>query len=409
MTKIKRILSTIAMSLTIYGGVAFATEAKTTKIESAGVAVFKQASPSVLLVKSKIPNGSLQGSGVVFRNGFKKVGKSYQPVSSWIVTNAHVVAGSTSVTVATGNAQYSADVKYIDESLDLALLLVPDAVIVPAKIMNANKAAVGDRVFAIGSPVGLANSISEGILSAHRVYKGANVVQTTAPISSGNSGGGLFDSKGRLIGITTFKLKSGESLNFAIDSGYANVLIEAEGATELILGLAELFGGFEEWKSNPAKLTKWLMGTKADDGTPMYEYFEQKFMSSLNSGVDGTKGLLFEIREKYLRSAASTSKATEQTLASKNTDAKQESYRLMCPMFVTRTGEFFRDLYFDISVAESKVNNSPATFTTDEIICSMGEKFEVRINRYTGFAIYGNKERPGFFRGQCVKVEQRQF
>ena len=152
----------------------------------------------------------------------------------------------------------------------------------------------------------------------------------------------------------------------------------------------------------------------------MYEYVEQKFMGALKVGRDGRsasqqevyasyEALMNEIREKYLRTLSGNQSNVAKTLVPKQAENSQDSYRLMCPMFVTKTGEFFRDFYFNISGAESKVNDLPATFTTDEIIFSMGEKFEVRINRYTGVAIYGNKERPGFFRGQCVKVEQRQF
>lgn len=404
-------LSSIAIGVVAYGifGSACAAQAKTTKIESVGAAVFKQASPSVLLVKGKSRDGSMQGSGVSFRNGFNKIGGT--PVSSWIVTNAHVVAGSTSVTVATEGATYPADVKYIDESLDLALLLVPDAVIAPAKIMSASKVAIGDRVFAIGSPMGLANSISEGILSGLRTYQGANVVQTTAPISSGNSGGGLFDSKGRLIGITTFKLKSGESLNFAIDSSYVNVLMDANTSTNLILSFMDMYEGLDEWKSNPSKLTRWFIATKSDDGRPMYEYFEQKLFESFKAGGDSIKALMAEIKDRYLRKPLNNFSGAASTVSPKQSESNQVAYRLSCPMFATDSGEFFRDLNFNVSVAESKVNNLPATFTSDEIIFSLVEngKFQVRLNRYTGVASYGNPEYPGFFRGKCVKVEGRQF
>lgn len=403
MTKNKTILSTIAMSLTIYGGVAFATEAKTTKIESVGAAVFKQASPSVLLVKSKTTNGSLQGSGVAFRHDL--------PMATWVVTNAHVVAGSSSVTVATGGTAHPAKVKYIDESLDLALLLVPEVVFAPAKIMSASRGAIGDRVFAIGSPLGLANSISEGILSGFRTYKGANVVQTTAPISSGNSGGGLFDSKGRLIGITTFKLKSGESLNFAIDSSYVNVLMDANTSTDLILIFMEMYGGLDEWKNNPSKLTRWLIATKSDDGRPMYEYLEQKLMGSFKAGGDSTKALMTEIKDKYQRKPLDNPGGAASTSFPKQSESNQTAYSLTCPMFAADSGEFFRDLNFNISTTESKVNNLPATFTSDEIIFSLVEngKFQVRLNRYTGVASYGNSERPGLFRGKCIRIEDRQF
>lgn len=74
---------------------------------------------------------------------------------------------------------------------------------------------VGEKVYAIGSPKSLENTLSEGIISALRTQNGVRYIQTTAPISQGSSGGGLFDESGRLIGITTFKI-GGENLNFAV-------------------------------------------------------------------------------------------------------------------------------------------------------------------------------------------------
>lgn len=74
---------------------------------------------------------------------------------------------------------------------------------------------VGEPVVAIGSPSGLTNTISEGIVSGVREEGGRQLVQTTAPISPGSSGGGLFDLGGRLIAITTFVLEGQGQLNFA--------------------------------------------------------------------------------------------------------------------------------------------------------------------------------------------------
>lgn len=74
---------------------------------------------------------------------------------------------------------------------------------------------VGERVYAIGSPRGLENTLSEGIISGLRVRDGTKYIQITAPITSGSSGGGLFDERGRLIGLTTLGMNSG-NLNFAV-------------------------------------------------------------------------------------------------------------------------------------------------------------------------------------------------
>jgi TPR repeat protein len=77
---------------------------------------------------------------------------------------------------------------------------------------------IGQKVFAIGSPQGLENTISEGIISGFRKFDGGTRIQITAPITHGSSGGGLFDADGALIGITTSGLKGGGELNFAVPS-----------------------------------------------------------------------------------------------------------------------------------------------------------------------------------------------
>ncbi len=74
----------------------------------------------------------------------------------------------------------------------------------------------GERVYAIGNPRGLSQTISDGLISGKRVARDMRVIQTTAPISSGSSGGGLFDGAGNLIGITTAYLRESQNINLAI-------------------------------------------------------------------------------------------------------------------------------------------------------------------------------------------------
>lgn len=89
---------------------------------------------------------------------------------------------------------------------------------------------VGERVFAVGAPEGLELTLSEGIVSrlerAEPLTDGkpesVKRIQTTAPISPGSSGGGLFDQQGNLIGITTSSVVGGQNLNFALPAGYAS-------------------------------------------------------------------------------------------------------------------------------------------------------------------------------------------
>lgn len=84
------------------------------------------------------------------------------------------------------------------------------------EIASAQALQVGDQVYAVGTPKGLELTLSNGIVSGFRSYAGTKVIQTTAPISPGSSGGGLFDAKGRLVGITTMYLDGGQNLNFAV-------------------------------------------------------------------------------------------------------------------------------------------------------------------------------------------------
>ena len=82
-------------------------------------------------------------------------------------------------------------------------------------------------MYAIGSPSGLRNTLSEGIVSGLREIKGIQHIQTTTPISPGSSGGGLFDAEGKLIGITTFRIGDNGNLNFAVSLDEAFPLLEA--------------------------------------------------------------------------------------------------------------------------------------------------------------------------------------
>ena len=75
---------------------------------------------------------------------------------------------------------------------------------------------IGEKVYALGSPIMMENTFSDGIISGLRIIDGVKHVQTSAPISHGSSGGGLFDEEGRLIGITSSGLDEGQNLNFAI-------------------------------------------------------------------------------------------------------------------------------------------------------------------------------------------------
>ncbi|MCC7047940.1 MAG: trypsin-like peptidase domain-containing protein [Alphaproteobacteria bacterium] len=132
------------------------------------------------------------------------------------VTNCHVVANHQFVAIVEGNRGVPAKVVQYQPN-DVCLLHVAGLALKPvAAVRMSADVRVGERAYAIGNPRGLERSLSEGLVSGMRVRDKVKIVQTTALISPGSSGGGLFDAAGRLIGITTFKSQFDPQLNFAV-------------------------------------------------------------------------------------------------------------------------------------------------------------------------------------------------
>jgi hypothetical protein len=149
-----------------------------------------------------------QGSGV-----FNGIG---------VLTNLHVIKGGSKIKIKDGPALYDVSTITMHPSLDLAFL--ETLLIDPMAFMNRDPLIsadfrIGQKVYTIGDPIGLERSISEGIISGLRTNDNQTFIQTTAPISPGSSGGGLFNESGYLIGITTASIDKGQNLNFAIPIG----------------------------------------------------------------------------------------------------------------------------------------------------------------------------------------------
>jgi Flp pilus assembly protein TadD len=177
--------------------------------------LFKHLSPSVFVVESLDAKGNpiTLGSGV-----------SIAP--DQIVTNRHVVEDGKSWRVRQGESTWAAAIAFLDAEHDLCGLKVAGLKSNPVSLRLSSTLSVGEHVYTLGAPEGLELSLSEGLVSALRKFEGISFIQTTAPISHGSSGGGLFDSQGNLIGITTFTVKDGQNLNFAIP-------------TDLVVGLKD--------------------------------------------------------------------------------------------------------------------------------------------------------------------------
>jgi hypothetical protein len=136
---------------------------------------------------------------------------------SRLLTNYHVVEGQRFVFVKQGDDFFEATVVAGDKDSDRCMLAVKGEPLTPVDgLRGFGELRVGEPVYTIGSPSGLESTLGQGIVSGLRTVAGQQLVQTTAPISPGSSGGGLFDSAGNLVGITSFMLKNSQGLNFAI-------------------------------------------------------------------------------------------------------------------------------------------------------------------------------------------------
>jgi serine protease Do len=147
----------------------------------------------------------------------------------YLITNFHVIEGETEITVEVyrqvdgqldRESYKKVRIVAINKFHDLALLKIEDKSAPKFKYItlgNSDALSVGDPVFAIGSPMGLERTVTEGILSTKtRELEGELYLQTTAQINPGNSGGPLFDMAGNVIGVTNMKIMFGEGLGFAI-------------------------------------------------------------------------------------------------------------------------------------------------------------------------------------------------
>ncbi|MGN0637330.1 MAG: S1C family serine protease [Huintestinicola sp.] len=170
---------------------------------------------SVVMINLHNSRGRVIGSGsgiIIGRGGY-------------ILTNFHVAGGARSFSVQLENDENiyrtSEIIKY-HPNLDLAILRI-DRQLTPLKFYSGrDELRRGQKVVAIGSPLGLFNSVSDGIISGFREINGVDMIQFTAPISGGSSGGALLNMHGEVIGISTAGFSKGQNLNLAV--GYKDII-----------------------------------------------------------------------------------------------------------------------------------------------------------------------------------------
>lgn len=175
--------------------------------------LFETVAPSVVVVVASDASGEAKtlGSGVVVARG-------------QVITNCHVLAEGVSIEVRQDGRRVPATLTHADPDRDLCRLGASGLTAPSVRMGTVKDLKVGARVYAVGAPQGLELTLTDGLVSGLRDIGGGTVIQTTAPISQGSSGGGLFDEEGRLVGITTFYLAESQSLNFALPADWIAAL-----------------------------------------------------------------------------------------------------------------------------------------------------------------------------------------
>lgn len=155
------------------------------------------------------------------------IGSGFFVAEGIVATNAHVIAGARSGTAKalTEDKAYGVlGVVALDQARDLALLAVEGAGSLLA-VSQEPPPEIGESIFVLGNPEGLAGTFSMGVISAHRVFGSDTLLQITAPISRGSSGGPVLNTRGEVVGVAVAAFRQGQNLNFAVPARWVDSLL----------------------------------------------------------------------------------------------------------------------------------------------------------------------------------------
>lgn len=186
--------------------------------------IAKKALASTVLLVMEDANGQplSLGSGFFVRNG-------------QVATNLHVVKGASRGYAKLVGQKTKYDIEGItavDVQRDLVILKISVPRAQPISLGDSDTVQIGSPIYAVGNPRGLEGTFSQGIISSIRKVGTDKILQLTAPISPGSSGGPVLSDKGQVIGVSVATFRGGQNLNFAIPSNYLKKLMEQIGPTK---------------------------------------------------------------------------------------------------------------------------------------------------------------------------------
>lgn len=197
-------------------------------------------------------------SGVVYIELYNKDGNAFASASGFIVddkviTNCHVIdrASSAEITLADGSYYDVTGIYSYDSMLDLAVLKTNALSLPSLKLGDSSSVVLGEQVVAIGSPLGMTNTVSTGIISAIRY----DALQISVPISYGSSGGALFNMYGEVVGITSSGYDEIGEINFAIPINDVKTMLQSTTLKTFDQVRAEIYNYMEEVELNNTSVT----------------------------------------------------------------------------------------------------------------------------------------------------------
>jgi S1-C subfamily serine protease len=195
-------------------------------LSQTGSDVARKAFPSVVMIVMEDANGQPN-----------TIGSGFFVSENVVASNFHVIEGSSRgfVKIIGDKTKYDIDgVVGLDEVHDLVLLEIKDSSAPSLSLGESKILAIGEEIYAVGNPQGLEGTFSQGIISSIRQLEGGSLVQITAPISPGSSGGPVLNTKAEVVGVTVATYKGGQNLNFAIPSQYLRDLLAKMGSPKPI-------------------------------------------------------------------------------------------------------------------------------------------------------------------------------
>ncbi len=192
--------------------------------------LFRKAAPAVVRIVAKRKNPLESGFG----SGF------FIDSDGSLVTNYHVIEGSEEAYVQLDNGMRLPieGALATDPQGDIALLKVTGSGFSCLSIHKGDMPEVGAKIYTIGNPAGLTNTLSEGLISGYRKVSDFTLLQTTAAISPGSSGGPLLTTKGEVIGVMSYSFAKGQNLNFAVPIERVNKLLRSRGPLRTLVAAA---------------------------------------------------------------------------------------------------------------------------------------------------------------------------